>query len=354
VSPLGSSRPEPEYVERGGEIAYRLPFRSSGARIHFLLVQGDEECLRRHLDRGFNRPSGGTVSLRPAGPWVLLNFIMVKRLTSGEPDRALGGVGEMEASIWVPAFHAGKGDRLVWTVPYMFVDSGQALASGREVYGYPKQLGSIEIHELGDGTPDKLRLRTLALKKHARDELAREHRVLKVRRVGPHHPGRRATHPDLGRVANRLRAMSPEPGEVVRFVEQVLDADGAASPGSRPRPAAAAVQDRADLAEVVLRLYGDLFDCRLTMLLLKQFRSATDPQRACYQAILEVPHRVAEFEDWTLHGDAFDVTFDALASQHMQEELGVSSGTQRAAMAVSLDFDFEVLPARVLWQASVD
>ena len=356
MSPLGTCRPEPAYVERGGEIAYRLPFRSAGAHIHFFFVQGDEECIRRHLDRTYNRPSGGAVSLAPAGPYVLLNFITVRRLTSGEPDQALGGASEVEASIWVPALRRGLGpDRLVWTVPYMFVDSGQAMASGREVYGYPKQIGNMEIEELSDGTPDKLWLETLALRTYGRDELASRHRVLEVQRVGPHVPVPQASHDDMGRVVGRLRSLPPDPGEVFSFVRQVLDADeGAEVPAPRGSSTPEAIKDRIDLAEIALRLYGDLFDCKLRMILLKQFRSATDPQRACYQAILEVPHRLAELTGWVLHGDRFDVTFDVLASQHMQEELGVSDGAEQAAMAVSLNFDFEVLPAKVLWQATTD
>lgn len=356
MSPLGTCRPEPAYVERGGEIAYRLPFRSAGAHIHFFFVHGDEECIRRHLDRTYNRPSGGAVSLEPAGPYVLLNFITVRRLTSGEPDRALGGASEREASIWVPALRRGVGpDRLVWTVPYMFVDSGQAMASGREVYGYPKQLGTIEIEELDDGAPDRLWLETLALRTYGRDELARQHRVLEAERVGPHDSVRQATHEDMGRVVGRLRSLPPDPEEVFWFIRQTLEAGEGAEKPMSPKPSTPeAMKNRIDLAEIALRLYSDLFDCKLTMILLKQFRSATDPQRACYQAVLEVPHRLAELTGWVLHGDRFDVTFDALASQHMQEELGVSKGAEQAAMAISLNFDFEVLPAKVLWQATPD
>lgn len=353
---LGTGRPEPAYVERGGEICFRLPFRSCGARIHFFYVQGDESKLHRYLERTYNRPSGGVVKLRPAGPYVLVNFIKVSRLVSGEPDRALGGVEELEASIWVPALRSAHGvDRVVWTVPYMFVDSGQALASGREVYGYPKQLGSPDIRELADGTPDELLLETLALARFGPDELAQKQRVLKVQRVGAHLPGRSASVEDLGRVTKRLKAVAPEPDEIVEFIRGVLEAgESDQAPDSRPRSRTARVRDQFDLTEITFRLYSDLVDSNLNMLLLKQFRSAVDPERACYQAILEVSHRLSGLDGWTLHRDQFDVTFDAVDSQHMQEELGVSNGTQRAALAVSIDFEFEVQPARILWQAPTD
>lgn len=352
---LGECRPQPRYIERGGEIAYRQPFRSAGARIHFFFVEADQDYLAAYLDRCFNRPSGGVVSLRPPGPYVVLNFIHVERLTSGPPDSALGGAAEDEASIWLPALEPRRGSRLVWTVPYMFVDSGQALVSGREVYGYPKQLATFRTRFLDDGTPDRLSLRTLALKKHKPKALAKPRRVVRVSRVGPHRPGEPRTHSDLRRATERLEAFFPDRTEVVRYIEQIWEA-GAESrnpaPGTESPEEQA--QNRTDLAELTLRLWQDLFDCNLNMVLLKQFRSARDPQRACYQAMLEIPHKLAEMREWVLHGDQFDVEFASLASQHIQEELGVSREKQRVAMAVTVDFDFEVDRAKVLWQASTD
>ena len=353
---LGTCRPEPGYVERGGEIAFRPPFRSSGACVHYFFVEADESRLGRYLDRCFNQASDGAVSLRPAGPYVLLNFVEVDRLSSGPPDSALGGVAEKEAAIWLPALEKRRGpDRLVWTVPFMYVDSGQALASGREIYGYPKQLGKIKARLLDDGTPDRFSVHTLALRRHRPEAMAKRRRVLKVERVGLHQPSEHATYPDRERARDGLRELLPDEAEVVRFVRRVLAAgEESREPHPGKQSAIEAVRNSADLAEIAVRLWTDLFDRDLTMFLLKQFRSATDPQRACYQAILEVSHRLAEVRGWTLHADEYEVTFDALASQHIQEELGVSTDTKRAVMAVTLDFDFEVMPGKVLWQAALD
>ena len=70
-------------------------------------------------------------------------------MTSSDPiDKSKGHVKEADIGlwIWVQGGEADKpetwGDYLLPV--YLFVDSGAALSAGREVFGYPKLLGSFE------------------------------------------------------------------------------------------------------------------------------------------------------------------------------------------------------------------
>ena len=61
----------------------------------------------------------------------------------------MGFAREEQAAIWVPVVvHRGDGllpCSLGWFVPYMFVDNPLSLAGGREIYGFNKNQGLIEL-----------------------------------------------------------------------------------------------------------------------------------------------------------------------------------------------------------------
>ena len=102
-------------------------------------------------------------------------------------------MSELEVSVWCLAADATAGSRLVWYLPYVFVDSGQAVASGREVYGYPKQIGLFE-----DDYPDALGergddhgLRRWRSIRSAPNEEARLRPMISAERQPPSRRGRR-------------------------------------------------------------------------------------------------------------------------------------------------------------------
>ena len=72
----------------------------------------------------------------------------IGRLASGDPhDELRGYLREREVSVWclvADVAETGPTSRLLWYLPYVFTDSGQTVATGREVYGYPKQVGTFD------------------------------------------------------------------------------------------------------------------------------------------------------------------------------------------------------------------
>ena len=135
----------PDYVDRGGRQVWRPPYMARETEVFGFVVECRREAIDRLLRRDLVEPSGGALDYRCARDRVAILFARIGRLASADHrDTLRGYVSELEVSVWCLAADVLAGGRLVWYLPYVFVDSGQAAASGREVYGYPKQMATFE------------------------------------------------------------------------------------------------------------------------------------------------------------------------------------------------------------------
>ena len=334
-------RANPRYVERGGDIVYRHPFTAHKARIYNFFIEADLRALQNLLDRSFSDPTAKMVEYVPVGPYVSLNFVSTERLGSGAPDDRLAAVSEREVGIWVPC-RRRRGGSVVWFVPYMFVDSGTALASGREVFGYPKQLGDIVI-EGPTLQPTSLRLSTLACRRFGPTATACIETVLTIRRTGISG----TSVAPVGELDDALAslaelALSDEArDDRERLVEAVVDAD-----------LGDVLTDPFDFARTAGALVRDIDDNVLTMVFLKQFRSCEDAEAACYQAIVEVPHTLTRVGSFVFLPRDCQVTFEVLDSEPIVRDLGLASPVVTPRLGFTMELDFTVQPGRVLWQAT--
>ena len=334
-------RAKPRYVERGGDIVYRHPFTAHRARIFHFLIQADLRALQNLLDQSFSDPTAKTVEYVPLGPYVSLNFVSTERLGSEAPDDRLAAVSEREVGIWIPC-RRRNGGSVVWFVPYMFVDSATALASGREVFGYPKQLGDFVV-EGPEAQPTSLTLSTLACRTFGPTATACTEPVLTIRQPAPSGP----SVTPIGELDDALAsladlAVDEEAGnERDSLVEAVVDAD-----------LVDVLTDPFDVARTAAALIRDIQDNVLTMVFLKQFRSCEDPEAACYQAIVEVPHTLRRVGSFAFLPRGCEVAFEVLDSEPIVRDLGLASATATPRLSFTMELDFTVRPGRVLWQAT--
>src|SRR5690606_4295711 len=69
-----------------------------------------------------------------------------------------------------------------WFLPYVFVDVPMTMTTGREVYGYPKELAYL-TWPAGDDDPLVLRAETMVLPIYAKDTKLVRKPILEVRRT---------------------------------------------------------------------------------------------------------------------------------------------------------------------------
>lgn len=331
----------PAYVEHGGEIACRHPADALNSRMYGFVIQASRERLDAYCDRCFNDPTGGEEQWRAISDQVLLNFVDIPTMGSTDTvDVQLGVTHEREAAVWFPVYEPRR-NLVAWAIPYMFVDSGLALAGGREVYGFPKQLGTLKI-PIGPTAPPELRLNAVTFETFAPTSEARNHRVVTVERAGGEEALSSAgSHPRhaLDEVIRAIGAAA-EPklakGDVLGWLGDLLRAGTDV------------------LSDVIphLLFFGHLVEEHAPMLLLKQFRDAHVPGAACYQALVLVDMEVLTFRDGGLLPDDYRVTIKPLDGEPISRELGVADSC-RPRVGFWLDFDFLVDLGDILWEAPI-
>jgi hypothetical protein len=299
---------------------------------------------------------------------MLVLFAAIERLTSAkDPDRLRGYVAELEASVWCLAADALAGNRLVWYLPYVFVDSGQAVASGREVYGYPKQMGTFEAgYPDGLTSPGTTAVGAEAIDPYAPGEEAAPRPMISATRL-PASGGQAAAGGGAAAFSELLDLLGKE-----LAVDELPFGPGpqpsaAISPIGSPPPQASSPSGPAfALRRVVNTLLGrgltadpgELIAAMVedpTLVFLKQFRDVSCPTKACYQAIVEASLAVdpftASYE--ALDPALFEITMEDWDSHPIATELGVQPGAPlqpEAAFRATIDFDIRL--GLEVWRAA--
>lgn len=315
------------YIPRGGEQAFAPPFAQTGTKLQGWLLPADLGAQQAMVDRYLNAPmaSESGFSYRAVLPAVLFAIAPIAATRSlTEPDASYGYTPETDVAFWslVARGHEEGGrfvlDRLLWFLPYVFVDVPMTMATGREVYGYPKELAYLTWPD-GDDDPLVLRAETMVLPVYSPETKLVRAPILEVRRT------------------------SAEPG----LLERLGAAFGSLA------GALAHLGVRADL-QILEALEHSLVKLEIPMVFLKQFRDVVDPRAACYQAIIESPARVASLPiGWpTLHEVA--ITIHDYASHPIATELGLGtpsggSLTVTVPVGVEVHFDFVVELGQQMW-----
>ena len=315
----------PSYVARGGAQTFAAPFRQTGTDLSGWLMPADGDALQALVDRDLNGPMGGAAGLtyRAMMPSVLLAIAPIEATRSmTPPDDGYGYTPETDVAFWMLVGRGRtEGDRwvleqLLWYLPYVWVDVPTTVATGREVYGYPKELAYLTWPS-GDDDPLVLAAETYVLPTHTPDTKLVRRPILDVRKTG-------------------------ESASVAERIESFLSiGDALAHLGVR------AIEHPDAAIDVAGILTKDLLKLEVPMVFLKQFRDVVEANAACYQAILESPARV---EGLPLGWPTFDevaITLHDYASHPVATDLGLGTPvdgtlTVKVPIGVRVQFDFIV------------
>lgn len=333
------------------------------------VLGADRDAIDGVLNRDLVEPARGAVDYRCASESVIVIFATIERLGSGDGrDRLRGYVRELEASVWCLAADVSAGSRLVWYLPYLFADPGQAVASGREVYGYPKQAGVFapdypQALDQGGTTT----VEALAIHPYDPNRKAELRPMISVERA-PQLAGAQAVKGSgAGAFADlsELFAASLDVSGTLPF-GPAPQASGAITPLSAPPPPPSPPGVPAWAARRVLdtllgrsqrddpaALIGEMADDP-TLVFLKQFRDVSCPTKACYQAVVEAP-LIADFASArydALDRTLFEVTVGDWDSHPIASELGLQPATATAPQAAfRARLDFEIGLGLEVWRA---
>jgi hypothetical protein len=318
---------ENKFIERGGELVARQPFLQENTHLRCFILEAKREKLQAVCDQVFNELTGGEVMFRPFANNILLTFAKIEQIYSlyGK-DAERGGMPEIDVAIWMPLLSQRESARseregelhLSWYNPYIFVDNPFAMATGREVYGFPKTIAQFQIPGQRSST-DPYWVKTQAMERFQADSLSQPMRVIEVIRT------RHVQHP--ARTLAPLRSLlSTLTGENEKF------------------------STRFSLGWQNLRKI--IKTREIQTVFLRQLRDIQNPARAAYQEIIEAPFKVARLHRGGGLDGVFEVRFPPNASYPIAEELGLESERNPVKGAFWMDFDFFLDVGKTLWKTA--
>jgi hypothetical protein len=317
------------YVERHGGLCHLQPFACERTRLFGCFVKGDAARIQQRLiDPCLNAPTGGALDYRVITSHVLVTFAAVGHGRSlRPPEKTIGWLPELTLTLWVPLVAVERklgvlvAERVLVFTPYIVVDNPWSMSSGREIYGFPKDLGPIEIPPEGK-PPTAFSASTLVLPVFRESEEAREAPIGILRSTEPERAAASSTWSSVEAAARDLAGFLVGAGSIIL-----------------PGPGLAL-----DLVEILVRR-------EVPGVYLKQFRSAANGHRACYQAIIEAPCRVEKLYGGGPLTGAYTFTTVDFASHPIVSDFGLPATTMPAEFPFWIEFDFVADNGVEVWKA---
>ncbi|HLW70464.1 MAG TPA: acetoacetate decarboxylase family protein [Candidatus Binataceae bacterium] len=132
------------YIQYGPIMTAAAPIVCIGADLYVFAILADLKALNRLCKRVFDQPSGGAVKCRALDPYIILIFGAIKKVSGvvGGP-----GVKEKNVLLHVPVLvETADASFPALFSPFVWVDNPNSMTGGREVFGYAKTFGKIEIN----------------------------------------------------------------------------------------------------------------------------------------------------------------------------------------------------------------
>jgi Acetoacetate decarboxylase (ADC) len=168
----------PPYTDRPGEQVLEPPYVAHGVRLHLCFVAAAVDRLNALIDNSLNRAlqarAPGAPRFGATGQRIIFMFAEIDRMYSAGTDyvvaakaqtrQGVAGAGALDAArktleghefvretelgIWVPISRLIYGQQSPgFYLPFVFNGTPASVVTGREVYGYPKQLASFDQHD---------------------------------------------------------------------------------------------------------------------------------------------------------------------------------------------------------------
>ncbi len=293
-----------DFVVFGGEQAYAPPFLQSDTRMLGLVLKADHGVLQGVIDTLLNDPTGGAVDYRVIGEHVLLGHAAIASTRSTHPaDLDKGFTPETDVAFWIPvaAYEDDQPKRVVWFMPYVWVDVPPTVITGRELYGFRKEMCWVEYEGVA------FRADTMVLPTHTESTQLTRKPILDARLTGPEQVGN----------------MVEDLGSLIDLVDDFIDIDQDGAPD---------VVDAIKIAGLFMKM---ALDKEIPMVFLKQFRDCVDPQLACHQEILESPATLQAAPRFRLM-PKHQVTIYDYASHPIASDLGLGQPTNGSLTLTSV------------------
>ena len=301
----------PDYADNGtGFPVFRGPYLQKDAHCAAFLFNTDTERLTTLCDQTLNVSPAFRYKYVPITSSVMLVFADMLVSSRDERDAQIGLIPETEVSFWVltVAMQKTRGGyiphHLAWFLPYLLVDEANAIATGREVFGFNKL--AAHFQKPGRIQKPEFTADVLGFKQFGTDFIAQREGLLELRASSSAEPTRSS---DLDSIKNGMAA-------------ELFKNMGANLGGG--------------LVEFAARFIND----HIPLVFLKQFRDAQNTRKACYQRLIEAPLKVETFFEGGMFLQPYTLNIASLASHPLAQNLGLNGAEHRSTLGVWMQVDF--------------
>ena len=326
--------PLPDYVsDHGhGEICYEAPLAINGVTAFAFALHADHVALQTLVDSQLNTAPNGAVRYEVIGHSALLTFLLAEHCTSA--SETVGWLSDREAAFWLLLVEkrANGAARLVYWIPYLLIDAMSGMVTGREVWGYRKSLGTIDLPTM-PADPARFIASTTVFNTFSAATKGENAARVTVRRdgaIGVLEPAWQSLEDTFNAIQGMIREEFSE-FDMSDWLNALTVAEG------------------------LVRLATTR---RVPVINLKQFRDVRDSTKACYQAIVECPCELVQLSGaGPLPGD-FTAAILSCASHPIVADLGLGTAAANGTTELPVRFafwvkmDFQTLNGNVIWQAT--
>lgn len=137
----------PAYISWVGHGAASLaaPGIFTDATMNMFGFDASRDAMQATVDTLLN-PAAGPIHYDVAVPIAMVSFMDIAKCTSGTD--IVGWLPGREAALWIPLIEKHPDplkDRFVFWAPYIFISYTIGMLTGREIWGWPKVLGTITV-----------------------------------------------------------------------------------------------------------------------------------------------------------------------------------------------------------------
>ena len=301
----------PEYADNGlGFPAFRGPYLQKDARLAAFFFNANSESLTTLCDRALNVSDSFTYKYVPLTSSVMLVFADMLVSSRDERDKQVGLIPETEVSFWVLTVAMQKTQsglvphHLAWFLPYLLVDEGNAIATGREVFGFNKL--AAQFQKPAQIQQPEFSADVLGFRQFGADSVAQRERLLS------------------------LSASSAADVTGVNDLDSIKNKMGAELLKNM----------RTNLGGGLLEFAARFINDHIPLVFLKQFRVAQNTHKACYQRLIEAPLKVETFFEGGIFLNSYTLNIASLASHPLAQNLGLSGAEQKSTLGAWMQVDF--------------
>ncbi|HSB01551.1 MAG TPA: hypothetical protein VLE49_12945 [Anaerolineales bacterium] len=306
-----STNGAPDYLDEESAFpVFRAPYLQKDAQLAACLFPADLVALTALCDQTLNSVPNAPFEYIPLMSNLLVIYADMLVSSLDERDSKVGLIPETEVGFWMLTAAMQKTatgtvpHHLAWFIPYLFVDESNSIATGREVYGFNKQAAAFGKTQ--DIQAPQFRADVLGFQHFAPEAIAQKERLLEV-----HSPAPQTSQSQWN-----------------DWETAKSDLSGMLLP-----------QVRHDLGEGIVAFTAQTILQNIRLVFLKQFRHAAEPQKACYQAIVEAPLQLKTFQGGGFFSQPNEMNLRPLESHPLAQKLGLKE-QQVSSMGAWLKVDF--------------